>query len=473
MELRPYQVEVINKIEEEWKFHDSILLQMPTGTGKTNVFCEIIKRHRLKNTGSRILILTHKRELVYQTVERLKSFLIPSVGKIMAGTESKPDNQIQIATVQTLIRRKGKLDFLRNISLIVIDEAHHTPSETYLDLLSHYKSKNTLVLGVTATPRRTDGKGFAGIFGTLVQSCSIKEFIERGYLANVEHYKTACYYDVKRKLSDIPIDKLTNDFDEVKLAQLMSNEGYMSDAVESYLKYRGNYTKSIVFAVNIKHSESLVARFNRKGIKAAHLDGDTPKEMRKNILSDFNNGLISVLCNVGIVTEGFDCPDAEIVQLVRPTKSITLYLQQVGRVLRPKQDGRHALILDSACCYDEFGSVKSDRKWTLEAGDDGTEPPEPDSGKDSEPTRPPEDERIMIQVDEPEPPAGNACKLDEVWLEKLTPEIREYFTKRFAYDADLNPQKLIQNIWKLKEIDLSRMSVKSIRNLKELLIFKV
>jgi len=468
MELRPYQIEVIDKINKEWEHQDSVMLQMPTGTGKTNVFCQIIKTHRSIFPTTRILILTHKRELVYQTRKELnKISIVPGI--IMSLESSNPDHQIQIATVQTLIRRKGKLNFLRNVSLIVIDEAHHTPSETYRDLLNHYKSKNTRILGVTAMPKRTDGKGFSDIFNVLVQSWSIKEFIDKGFLADVEHQKTATYFEIKNKLKNISIDKKTNDFDEYELSQLMTTITYMSDAVESYIKFRGDYKKSIVFAVNVKHSKHLAARFNSQGITAAHIDGTIDKISRDAILSDFSSGLISVLCNVGIVTEGFDCPDAEIVQLVRPTKSITLYLQQVGRVLRPKQDGRHAIILDSACCYDEFGSVKSDRKWTLDSYEDSIHIKHSEPSPEEKPLStklPIEHGDDMVQVDRPS--SNYICKLDVTWLEKLTPEIQEYFVKRFSH-IELSQQELIRAIWIMKEINLSRIPLDTIRDLKNLL----
>lgn len=467
MELRPYQVEVIDNIFREWEHHDSVMLQMPTGTGKTFVFCEVIKRHRLLSPNKRILVLTHKRELVIQTDKSLKKFsIVPGI--IMAGEESIPDQQIQLATVQTLILRRDKLTFLRNISLIVIDEAHHTPSETYRKLLDYYKSENTKVLGVTATPRRTDGQGFSDIFEVLVQSWSIEEFIKEGHLADVEHRKTATYNDLKDQLKNIPIDIKTNDFDEVRLEKLMSGDAYMADAVESYFRYRESYKKSIVFAVNIQHSKQLAGRFNAKGVKAVHIDGKTIKADRKVILDDFRNGLISVLCNVGIVTEGFDCPDAEIVQLVRPTKSITLYLQQVGRVLRPKKDGRHALILDSACCFDEFGSVKSDRRWTLKPPDVSIPVKEPELNPEMEspPKKPEEKDTGMIQVGEPEPPKPY-CPLDSVWFEKLPCEIRDFFYRRFAY-AKRSEEELLRDIWKLNEINLSGIIITSIRGLDKL-----
>ena len=176
-EFRTYQKEVIDKIQAAWATCQQVMLQMPTGTGKTHVFCEIIKLHRNQHPGKRILVLTHKRELVYQTALKLYGSFGINPGIILAADDEKPEHQVQVATVQTLIRRKERIDFLRNVSLIVIDEAHHAPSETYRKLISFYQSEHTHLLGVTATPRRSDGQGFGDIFKCLIQSWPIKQFI--------------------------------------------------------------------------------------------------------------------------------------------------------------------------------------------------------------------------------------------------------------------------------------------------------
>src|SRR5260221_1102246 len=198
MELRPYQKEVVNNIQTAWSTYQRVMLQMPTGTGKTNVFCEIIRLHRNQFAGKRILVLTHKRELVYQTRERLKAFgIMPGI--IVAGSEERPEYQVQVATIQSLIWRKEQINFLKTLSLIIVDEAHHSPSDSYRKLISLYQTEHTHLLGVTATPRRSDGQGFKDIFQTLIKSWQIRKFIREGYLADIEHRKTETYHDITRQ----------------------------------------------------------------------------------------------------------------------------------------------------------------------------------------------------------------------------------------------------------------------------------
>lgn len=461
MELRPYQREVIENIQTAWDSHSRVMLQMPTGTGKTNVFCEIIRLHRNQFVGKRILVLTHKRELVFQTKDRLRSFgIVPGV--ILAGSEEKPEHQVQVATIQSLIRRKQRINFLNELSLIIIDEAHHSPSDSYRKLISFYRFEH--LLGVTATPRRSDGQGFNDIFGTLIRSWQIRRFITEGYLADIEHRKTETYHDISKRLADLPIDPISNDYDENQLERLMTMDNNMADAVKSYIRYRGNFKKSIVFAVNVSHSKKLTSRFLEENIKAAHIDGETDDKKRAEILEDFKSGIISVLCNVGIITEGFDCPDAEIVQLVRPTKSITLYLQQVGRIMRPKPNGSHALILDSASCYDEFGSAKANRRWTLDS-DDANGWPEESDDKDSalEPKAPLEKEKPMVIVDE-----RVKCAITKEWFEALPVAYQAYFLERFSYLDNHDRTAIINGIWTTKEWNLSGLQFESISALKKL-----
>ena len=462
-QLYDYQIEVVDKIQASWQTYQNVMLQMPTGTGKTNVFCEIIKLHIKEHSRKRILVLTHKRELVKQTFLRLQSFGI-TPGQIIAGDDKNPEHQVQVATVQTLIRRKNKIKFHNNLSLIIIDEAHHAPSETYRKLVSYYQSKHTHLLGVTATPRRTDGQGFKDIFQILIKSWQVKRFISEGRLADVEHRKTITYKDVSTQLSDVSIDSKTNDYDEKELGLLMSSDSKMADAVESYIRYRGTFRKSIVFAVNVSHSKALSERFIKKDIKAAHIDGTTDAKTRKNVITDFRNGLISVLCNVGIITEGFDLPDAEIVQLVRPTKSITLYLQQVGRVMRPKPNGSHALILDSANCFDEFGSVKANRKWSLESNETNGWPESSDGSENAlEPEVPIEKDKIMVKVDEPA-----ICPLSKEWFDALPEDYKKYFLQQFSH-LDSNDWFAILNaIWVTKEWNFSGLQFESISALRNL-----
>jgi superfamily II DNA or RNA helicase len=352
--LRPYQIESVNKILTELEKRDSVLLQMPTGTGKTTIFSEIIKKWSIDvYPGKRILVLVHRKELVTQIIDRLKQFGILA-GRIQAGHNANLLLQIQVGLIQSLNNPQRLPD---NISLIIIDEAHHTPSKSYRKLLNHYSIKSPKVLGVTATPYRLSGESFKDLFDKLITSSSISKFIEDGWLSPIKHLATA--------LPDFSSVRIRNkEFVEEDLDLILRSEKVMAELIESYKKY-GENKKSIVFALNKAHSKDIVERFIKDGITATFIDSDTPHFERDKIVNSFKLGEFKILCNVNIFTEGFDCPDVEVVQLARPTKSFSLYLQQVGRVMRPLEGKRYGLILDNACLWKEHGLVTQSIKWSL------------------------------------------------------------------------------------------------------------
>jgi superfamily II DNA or RNA helicase len=352
--LRPYQIESVNKILTELEKTDSVLLQMPTGTGKTTIFSEIIKKWSIDvYPGKRILVLVHRKELVTQIIDRFKQFGILA-GRIQAGHNANLLLQIQVGLIQSLNNPQRLPD---NISLIVIDEAHHTPSKSYRKLLNHYSSKSLKVLGVTATPYRLSGESFKDLFDKLITSNSISKFIEDGWLSPTKHLATS--------LPDFSSVRIRNkEFVEEDLDLILRSEKVMAELIESYKKY-GENKKAIVFALNKSHSKDIVERFIKDGISATFIDSDTPPFERDKIVNSFKLGEFKILCNVNIFTEGFDCPDVEVVQLARPTKSFSLYLQQVGRVMRPLEGKRYGLILDNACLWKEHGLVTQYIKWSL------------------------------------------------------------------------------------------------------------
>ena len=358
--LHPYQQQAVTDVIRNFSTHKSVMLQMPTGTGKTHVFCEIIN-----NINKRTLVLVHTRELVEQIQHRLLAFGIKA-GTIMACTVQQPHLMVQIASIQTFTKRDTAL-WPTNVSLIVIDEAHHATAHSYQFILQHYSNSAVKILGVTATPFRMNSTGFKGTFETLIESLPMNHFIEQGYLSGFRHLATA-----SPELSRVKIDKITNDYDLTELGYLMSQETIMSDLIESYCKH-GNNRQCIVFAVNRYHSKAIVERYTAAGITAAYIDSKTPKEERKTIIAGFKAGKIQVLSNVQIFTEGFDCPDISVVQLARPTKSLVLYMQMVGRGLRKKTDGSQALILDNAGLWKKHGLVTKPRKWKLEGVENSTQ----------------------------------------------------------------------------------------------------
>jgi len=352
VELRPYQKEGIRRIFEAWDPTrlnlKNVLFQMPTGTGKTTVFSEIVRKAKQKNKT--VLIVVHRLELVKQISDRLTEFNV-NVGIISAKHKPNPDHDIQVASIQTLSRR-----VYPPADIVIIDECHHSKADTYKKLWKIYPKAR--FLGVTATPARINGEGFNDLYEILVPLEKLSYFFENGYLVCMKHLVCSIpdLSKVKQRMRDYDIEMLHN---------VMLNNSLMANLVESYNKFAKG-KKTIVFAVDILHSKEIVNRYRNAGISAAHVDATTNDNERKDILNKFKSGEIIVLSNVDIVSEGFDVPDCEVVQLARPTKSLVLYLQQVGRCMRPSKGKECGLILDNAGLWLEHGLSYIDREWSLE-----------------------------------------------------------------------------------------------------------
>ena len=359
VQLRPYQNQKIKEIYDAWQNHRSVMLQMPTGTGKTVLFNQIVKDELANN--SKLLIIAHRRELIDQNVARLwKDFGIRA-GTIMANVRADLSLSVQVASIQTLSNKNKREYSDFKPSIVIIDEAHHVPAKSYRELWETYH--DTKFLGVTATPIRLSGEGFKDLFDVLILSNSINEFIQDGYLSKIK-YIGRSPISPKLDLSSIAI--IGGDYDSDQLSQKMCEEAVMANLIKSYLDHAEG-KKMIVFAVTTDHSKSIVERYQAVGFAAAHIDADTKKEERNEIINKFRSGEIRILSNVAIVSEGFDVPDCEVVQLARPTKSLAMYLQQVGRCMRPSRNKPYSIVLDNVGLFDEFGSPKSHREWSLEA----------------------------------------------------------------------------------------------------------
>ena len=367
VQLRLYQKQKIQEIYEAWQNHRSVMLQMPTGTGKTVLFNQIVKDELAKN--SKVLIIAHRKELIDQNVSRLWNDFRIQAGTITANGQYDLSIPVQVAMIQTLSKRNKQENLGFNPSTVIVDEAHHVPAKSYRELWETYPDAK--FLGVTATPIRLNGEGFKDLFDTLIVSKSIKEFIEDGYLAKLKYIGRPPLLP-KLDLSDIAI--IGGDYDSEQLSEKMCEEAVMANLIKSYLDHSKG-KKMIVFAVTTKHSESIAERYQSIGFAAAHIDSDTPQKERNEIINKFRSGEIRILSNVGIISEGFDVPDCEVVQLARPTKSLVMYLQQVGRCMRPSRSKPYSIVLDNVGLYDEFGSPKDHRDWSLEA----TTKPKPDN----------------------------------------------------------------------------------------------
>lgn len=352
IQLRPYQIQGIHDIFDAWNPMTqnlmNVLFQMPTGTGKTTVFSEIVHRARLKD--KKILIVVHRKELVEQIIERLQHFDIEA-GIISSSFRPDATKEVQVATIQSLSNREYPV-----ADIVIIDECHHAKASSYKKLWNIYPEAR--FLGVTATPVRMSGEGFSDLFDTLINCGKLSQFVEQGYLVKIKHF-----VGVTPDLSPIKIKM--HDYAQHELSELMQDTELMADLVETYHK-KAEGKKMIVFAVNIEHSHQIVHKYRQEGISAEHIDANTPKKERKQILQRFRNGEILVLSNVDIVSEGFDVPDCEAVQLARPTKSLALYLQQVGRCMRPSPGKREGIVLDNAGLWMEYGFCQQNRIWTLE-----------------------------------------------------------------------------------------------------------
>ena len=356
VQLRPYQKQKIKEIYEAWENHRSVMLQMPTGTGKTVLFNQIVKDELANN--SKVLIIAHRKELIDQNVARLWNDFGIRAGTIMANVRADLSLPVQVASIQTLNRREYP-DL--KPSIVIIDEAHHVPAKSYRELWETYPDSK--FLGVTATPIRLSNEGFKDLFDVLILSNSIDEFIQDGYLAKIKYIGRSPILP-KMDLSNIAI--IGGDYDSEQLSQKMCEEAVMANLIQSYFDHAKG-KKMIVFAVTTDHSKSIVERYQAAGFAAAHIDADTKKEERNDIINKFRSGEIRILSNVGIVSEGFDVPDCQVVQLARPTKSLAMYLQQVGRCMRPSRSKPYSIVLDNVGLYDEFGSPKRHREWSLDA----------------------------------------------------------------------------------------------------------
>lgn len=358
VKLRDYQYSGINYIIEAWKNHRSVLFQMPTGTGKTTLFCELVRKFTKElYPEKKVLIITHRKELVEQAFNRLVSDFHLTTGVISSNFISNHSAQIQVASIQTLIKRKEHQKDI--FSLIIIDEAHHALANTYRQLWNYYPSGK--FLGVTATPTRTNGQGFQDLFEKLVISNSIKWFIKNNHLSDIRYYANHT-----PDVSSIKIK--AGDYDETELSEIMQDNSVMADLVQSYKEF-ANDKKIIVFAVNRAHCNKIVEKYNSCGYSAKSIDTYTSNDERREIVEDFRNNKFKILCNVNIFTEGFDCPDVDAVQLARPTKSLTLFLQQVGRCMRPHSQKKYGIVLDNAGLWKEHGLPKMDREWNLNGHD--------------------------------------------------------------------------------------------------------
>lgn len=361
--LRPYQVSGKKEIYRAWDSCRTVLFQMPTGTGKTRLFSSIIKDiRRLWQQDKKIrkvLVLAHRTELIQQIDETLSDKYGISHGIIKSGVEETWNRDVQVASVQTIVRRLEKWS-AKDFAYIIIDEAHHAVSSTYMKICQQFPEAK--VLGVTATPCRLTGDALRKLFGVLVVSQPITKFIEQKYLSEYSYYSIKPDSLIQRELDSISHFNVEGDYAEADMMRIVDTNKVRANIVEAYKKYASG-KKGIIYTINQQHNKNICEAFEKIGVKIKAIDSKTPTEERKNTVAQFKSGKIDIICNVNIFSEGFDCPDIEFIQLARPTCSLAMYLQQVGRGLRPHPKGIAATILDNVGSYNKFGLPSANRQW--------------------------------------------------------------------------------------------------------------
>lgn len=332
MQLRPYQEAALEGLNEKFQSGKrSVILWAPTGAGKTVMAGSLI-RSSIRNSRF-VLFLAHRKELIDQCAKKLEALDVP-FGVIMAGCQADSTAPVQVASIQTLIRRE--LPFQPD--LIVIDECHHAAAATYRKVID--AAPEALVVGLTATPFRADGRGLGEIFQDWVTASTVSKLTEMGYLAPARYWAPT--------IPDLAgIGKKGADWDPSQLGERMSKPKLVGDVVKHYQKLVDG-RKAICFCVTKEHSQAMANAFNQAGILAAHLGDDTPKRERENVLADHMAGKLRILTNVNILSEGYDSPSVEVCIQARPTMSLGMHLQQIGRVLRPHANKNNAYVIDHA-----------------------------------------------------------------------------------------------------------------------------
>lgn len=362
--LRPYQIEAKKEILNYWQNGArSVMLQMPTGTGKTMLFVSLLKdiwNHFFdKRVLKRFLILVHRKELVEQVQNTLSKKYGLCHGTILSG---KKDNTqwIQVAMVQTLSKKKRLKHWKENsFDFIICDEAHHILADSYQKVRKTFP--NAFLLGVTATPYRLNHQPFTDTFDALVKSMPINNFILQGYLSEYEYYSIKPTSKLQLEINNLKIDT-TGDYSDRAMSNALDKRIIRAKVVETWLKYAKG-KKTIVYTINKMHNLNLCNEFNEAGYKCVAIDSDTPKQERELYIEQFRKGEITIICNVNIFSEGFDCPDIECVQFARPTTSLSMFLQQAGRGLRPSKNKEKTIFLDNIGLFNRFGLPSAKRKW--------------------------------------------------------------------------------------------------------------
>ena len=354
IQLFDYQEDMVKRVQEAFRHHDSVMVQMPTGTGKTYLLAALVGLF-LKEE---VWVVAHRRELVSQIKDTLEKFF-----------SSLKSTSIKVISIQWLSRHYGEME--EKPGLIVIDEAHHALAETYAEVMNAYpKAKK---LGLTATPYRLNGKGFTDLFDTLLCSWSMERFIAEGRLSLYDYYSIKPDSAAQLQIDSLQKRGADGDYQQKELNEVMDVKPSLKRLCLTIKEYVPG-KKGIVYAISIQHAEHIAEFYRENGIKAVAISSKTPLAERQELIERFKassllsslnstSDEIEVLVSVDLFSEGFDCPDVEFIQLARPTLSLAKYMQMVGRGLRVAEGKDYCVILDNVGLYKRFGLPSVDRDW--------------------------------------------------------------------------------------------------------------
>ena len=355
--LRDYQIEICEKVNEAFEAHRSVMMQMPTGTGKTIVLASLVKQYLNRDADCSVLIVAHRIELIEQTGTFLNHFGI-DYGMIAGGKRPAVLKRVMVASVQTLSKN---LDIDLSPSLVVIDEAHHALAKTYQMLWTAWPEAK--FLGLTATPYRMSGDGFTDLFEVLVDSWSVKQFIADGWLSPYDYYSIRPDSEEQQEIDSLKKRGADGDFQMKELREKLDVRPSIERLFDSFERFAFD-KKGIIYAIDIAHAEHIAEFYRLQGVNAVEISSKTPAKERAEVIRTFRDeNRIQILVSVDLFSEGFDCPDVEFIQMARPTLSLAKYLQMVGRGLRPCHGKQCCTIIDNVGLYRTFGLPSVDRDW--------------------------------------------------------------------------------------------------------------
>ena len=352
MNLRPYQQTAVDTLRQSYLTgHRAPLFCLPTGGGKTFVFSYVAQNAVSKQ--KRVCVLVHRRELLLQASKSLLSMGVEH--GIIAPGFNRTTQAVQVASVQTLARRirQDPLTF----DLLIVDEAHHAAAGTWQTVRDAFPA--AMLLGVTATPVRSDGKGLDAVFDDLIIGPSVAELIAGGHLVQPIVYAPPVQFNMDG------VRKRGGDFDQRDLSDKMDKPTITGDVIGHYRKLCDG-KPAIAFCASVAHAEHVAAEFQAAGYRAKSVDGSTPPAERAAAIDALGRGDLHVLTSCDIISEGTDIPAVTAAILLRPTMSLGLYIQQVGRALRPAPGKDRAIILDHVGNVLRHGMPDDDRDWSLE-----------------------------------------------------------------------------------------------------------